>query len=100
VLQSRLAAVLRTPVGAIPVAASLFALAHWPGLYWRGGPGVDGWSPDPWQVAAFTIATLSPLGVMLGTAWWRTRSLLLIVLLHGAIDFLPSLSEFITTWTV
>ncbi len=98
VLQSRLAAVLKSPSGAIPIASILFALAHWPGLYWRGGPGTDGWSTDPWQVAAFTIATLSPLSLMLGTAWWRTRSLLLVVVLHGSVDLLPSLAEFITTW--
>jgi len=98
VLQSRLAAVLRSPAGAIPIASVLFALAHWPGLYLRGGPGTDGWSTDPWQVAAFTIAALSPLSLMLGTLWWRTRSLLLVAALHGAVDFLPSLSEFITTW--
>jgi hypothetical protein len=29
----------------------------------RGGPGVDGWSADPIQVAIFTIATLSPVGL-------------------------------------
>lgn len=98
VLQTRLAAVLGTALGAAPIAAVLFGLAHWPGLYLRGGPGIDGWSTDPWAVAAFTIATLSPLGVMLGVIYWRTRSLWLVVILHGAIDFLPSLPEFITTW--
>ena len=50
------------------------------GIYLRGGPGVDGWSTDPIQVAAFTIATLSPLSVALGLLWARSRSLLLIVL--------------------
>jgi membrane protease YdiL (CAAX protease family) len=98
VLQTRLAAVLGTGLGAAPVAALLFGLAHWPGLYLRGGPGVDGWSTDPVAVAAFTIATLSPLGLMLGIAYWRTRSLWLVVILHAAIDFLPSLPDFITTW--
>lgn len=98
VLQSRLAAVLGSGLAAVPVASVLFALAHWPGLYLRGGPGVDGWSPDPVAVAAFTIATLSPLSLMLGTAWARTRSLLLVVLLHAAVDFLPSLGDFIRVW--
>jgi membrane protease YdiL (CAAX protease family) len=96
VLQSRLAAFLRSPTGAIPVASIVFALAHLPGLYLRGGPGVDGWSTDPVQVAAFTIATLSPLSLFFGFLWWRTRSLLLIVLLHGAIDVLPNMPEFLT----
>lgn len=95
VLQSRVAAVIRSGWGAIPVASLIFALAHAPGLYLRGGPGVDGWSADPIQVAAFTIATLSPVGLFFGTLWWRTRSLLLVVLLHGAIDVLPNLPEFL-----
>ena len=95
VLQSRVTAVIRSAAGAIPVASLIFALAHAPGLYLRGGPGVDGWSADPLQVAAFTIATLSPVGLFFGTLWWRTHSLLLVVLLHGAIDVLPNLPEFL-----
>lgn len=95
VLQTRLAAWLRSPYGAVPIASLIFALAHVPGLYFRGGPGIDGWSTDPWQVAAFTIATLSPLSLFFGIMWVRTRSLLLIVLLHGAIDLLPNLPEFL-----
>lgn len=71
-------------------------MAHLPGLYLRGGPGVDAWSTDPLQVAAFTIATLSPLSLFFGFLWWRTRSLLLVVLVHGAIDVLPNMPEFLT----
>jgi uncharacterized protein len=95
VLQSRMAAFLGSAAAAIPVVALLFALAHAPGLYLRGNPEVDGWSTDPIQVAAFTIATLSPVGLFFGTLWWRTRSLLLVVLLHGAIDVLPNLPRFL-----
>ncbi len=97
-LQSRLSAWLRSPFAAIAITAIVFALAHWPGLYLRGGPDVDGWSTDPLQVAAFTIATLSPLAVMMGVLWERTRSLLLVVLIHGAIDALPNVAEMIRTW--
>jgi membrane protease YdiL (CAAX protease family) len=95
VLQSRMAAFLGSAAAAIPVVALLFALAHAPGLYLRGNAEVDGWSADPIQVAAFTIATLSPVGLFFGTMWWRTRSLLLVVLLHGAIDVLPNLPRFL-----
>jgi membrane protease YdiL (CAAX protease family) len=98
VLQSRLAAVLKTEAGAVVVGASLFALAHAPGLFLRGAPGVDGYSTDPLQVVAFTLASLSPLALLFGTVWARTRSLLLIVLLHAAVDILPSLPPFISTW--
>ncbi|MEO8454610.1 MAG: CPBP family intramembrane glutamic endopeptidase [Sphingomicrobium sp.] len=98
-LQSRLTAWLRSPTTAIVATSLLFGLAHWPGLYLRGGPGVDGWSADPVQVAAFTVATLSPLSLSLGLLWARSRSLLLIVLVHGAIDALPNTADFIRLWS-
>lgn len=98
VLQTRLAAALRSDAGAIVVGALVFALAHAPGLYLRGDPGVDGYSTDPLQVAAFTLATLSPIAILFGVLWMRTRSLLLVVLLHASVDFLPNLSEFIGIW--
>ena len=97
-LQSRLTAWLKSPAAAIVAASLLFGLAHWPGLYFRGGPGVDGWSTDPLQVAAFAIATLAPLSVALGVLWARTHSLLLVALVHGAIDALPATSEFVRVW--
>ncbi|HZE44678.1 MAG TPA: CPBP family intramembrane glutamic endopeptidase [Steroidobacteraceae bacterium] len=98
VLQTRLAAVLESEAGAVVTGALLFALAHVPGLYLRGHPGVDGYSTDPVQVIAFTVAVLSPVALLFGTLWARTRSLLLIVLLHAAVDVLPNLTEFIRTW--
>jgi membrane protease YdiL (CAAX protease family) len=98
VLQTRLAAVLRSEVGAVAIGALIFALAHVPGLYLRGAPGVDGYSTDLLQVVAFTIATLSPIAILFGVLWTRTRSLLLVVLLHAVVDFLPNLAEFLHTW--
>lgn len=97
-IQSRLTAWLRSPAAAIAITSVLFGLSHWPGLYLRGGPDVDGWSTDPIQVAAFTIATLSPLAFSLGLLWARSRSLLLIVIVHGAIDALPNTAAFFRTW--
>src|ERR1700743_1872524 len=99
VLQTRLTAVLKTEAGEALTGAVLFALAHVPGLYLRGHPGVDGYSSDPIQVTAFTIGVLSPVALLFGTLWARTRSLLLIVLLHAAVDVLPNMPEFIRTWT-
>ena len=98
-LQSRLTAWLSSPATAIVVTSILFGLAHWPGLYLRGGPGTDGWSTDPIQVAAYPIATLSPLSVALGLLWARSRSLLLIVLVHGSIDALPNTAELVRIWS-
>ena len=97
-IQSRLAAWLKSPASVIAITSVLFALSHWPGLYLRGGPDVDGWSTDPIQVAAYTIATLSPLAVSLGLLWSRSRSLLLVVIVHGAIDALPHTASFARIW--
>jgi len=60
--------------------------------------GCRWYSTDPVQVIAFTVAVLSPVALLFGTLWARTRSLLLIVLLHAAVDVLPNLTEFIRTW--
>lgn len=97
-LQTRLAAWTGSPVFAILAVSIVFALSHWPGLYLRGGPGTDGWSTNPIQVAAFTIATLTPLSILFGILWQRTRNLILIALIHGAVDALPYTAEFIGIW--
>lgn len=98
-LQSSLAAWLRSPLAAILIASVIFALMHWPGLYLRGGPGTDGWSTDPLEVAAFCIASLSPIAVLFGVLWARTRSLLLLIVVHGAVDALPNAAEMFRAFT-
>ena len=98
VLQTRLAALFKSEWTGIVVTSVLFGLAHAPGLFLRGGPGVDGWSTDPWQVIAYTIATLAPLSLFVGFLYARTRSLLLCALIHASVDVLPNLAEFLKTW--
>ncbi len=98
VLQTRLAAWFKSPVVAILLVSLVFALAHWPGLYFRGMPETDGFSTDPVQMAAFTIATLSPISILFGVMWQRTRSLVLVTLLHGAVNALPFTAEFVKIW--
>lgn len=98
VLQTRLAAFLKSEAGAIVIGALLFALAHVPGLYLRpdtAGDQIAGGLP---QIIAFTIGVLSPIAVLFGLIWARTRSLGLLVLLHASVDFLPNLSEFMHIW--
>ena len=98
VLQTRLSALFKSAWTGIAVTSILFGLAHAPGLFLRGGPETDGWSTDPLQVIAYTIATLAPLSLFFGFLYARTKSLLLVVLLHGMVDVLPNLAEFIRTW--
>ncbi len=98
VLQSRLAAFLRSETGAVVLGALLFGLAHAPGLFLRAGAGEFGAFDHPLHVAAYTVAVLSPTGLFFGLLWARTRSLGLVVLLHVCVDFLPNLPEFVQVW--
>jgi uncharacterized protein len=98
VLQTRLAAWFKSPIAAILLVSLIFALTHVPGLYLRGTPDTDGFSTDLLQVIAFTIATLSPISILFGVLWQRTGNLLLIALLHGAVDALPFTAEFVKIW--
>ena len=98
VLQTRLAAFLKSEAGAIVIGALLFALAHVPGLYLRPDTAGDHLTGGLPQILAYTLGVLSPIAVLFGLIWARTRSLGLLVLLHAAVDFLPNLSEFMHVW--
>ena len=98
VLQTRLTAVFKSFWAGIFITSIIFALVHVPGLYLRGSAETFGTSPDPWQVAAYTVAILSPISVLFGVIWARTRSFLLVVMLHASVDLLPHIADFIKTW--
>lgn len=98
VLQTRLSAFLKSEAGAIIIGALLFALAHAPGLYLRPDTAGDHLAGGLPQVLAYVIGVLSPIAVLFGFIWARTRSLGLLVLLHASVDFLPNLSEFMKVW--
>ena len=93
VLQSRLSAVLGSPAGAVMVSALLFSLAHAPGIYLRGDADTLGRSSDLVRVVAYVVAVFTPIGILYGTIWTRTRSLLLVVLVHAWLSFTPKIAE-------
>lgn len=99
-LQTRASAWLRSDTAGIVVMATLFGLAHAPGYVLRGQHLMEGMdkAPDFLNAAAYSIAVVSPIGLMFGVLWKRTRNLWLLVFLHGWTDLLPNLSEFIRTW--
>lgn len=99
VLQTRLSAWFNSPWAGVFVTSLLFGVVHAPGLFLRGSPDVDGWSTDPRQVIAYTLAVLAPMGLLFGLIYARTKSPLLVVLLHASVDVLPNLAEFIEAWT-
>jgi uncharacterized protein len=97
VIQTRLTAWFNSAWAGVFVTSILFAIAHAPGLFMRGA-GADGSSADVLQVIAYTIAVLAPMGLLFGLIYARTKSLLLVVLLHALVDVLPNMDEFIRTW--
>lgn len=99
-LQARLAAWLRSETAAIAGMSLLFGLAHAPGYVLRGAHLMEGMSsaPDPLTAAAYSIAVVSPVGILFGVLWARTRSLPFVALLHGLTDTVPNLAPFVRTW--
>ena len=98
--QTRAAAWLRSEVAGLVAMAVLFGLAHAPGYVLRGAHAMEGFAeaPDPLTAAAYSIVVVSPIGLAFGVLWSRTRSLALVVLLHGWADLVPNLAEFVRTW--
>jgi len=100
VLQQRIADASGSQTAAILWASLLFGLAHAPGLYLRGGHLMEGVAQTtPIWALAYSIVMIAPVGIVFGVLWARTRSLWLVVLLHGSVDLLPQLAPFIRAWT-
>jgi membrane protease YdiL (CAAX protease family) len=93
-VQTRFAAWMKSEVAGIVAMALLFGLAHAPGYVLRGAHLFEGMdtAPSPLTAAAYSIAIVSVIGLMFGVLWARTRSLLLVVLLHGLTDTIPNLA--------
>ncbi|GAB3088976.1 CPBP family intramembrane glutamic endopeptidase [Lysobacter terrae] len=100
VLQEKLAIATGSQVAAVAWASLLFGLAHAPGLWLRGGHLMEGVAQaTPAWAIAYSIVMIAPAGIAFGVLWARTRSLWLIVPLHGMVDLLPQLAPFIRAWT-
>ncbi len=101
VFQTRATAWLRSEVAGLVAMAVLFGLAHAPGYVLRGAHAMEGFAaaPDPLTAAAYSIVVVSPIGLTFGVLWSRTRSLTLVVLLHGWADLVPNLAEFVRIWS-
>ncbi len=101
VLQQRIADATGSQAAAVLWASLLFGLAHAPGLYLRGAHLMEGASEtSPVWALAWSVVMIAPAGIVFGVLWARTRSLWLIVVLHGTVDLLPQLAPFIREWTV
>lgn len=96
-VQSRLTARLRSPVAGLLGMSVLFGLAHAPGYVLRGAHVMEGMvqRPDALTAAAYALVVVSPVGLAFGVLWARTRSLTLVVVLHGWADLIPNLAPWI-----
>lgn len=100
VLQQKLFEASGSQVAAIAWTSLLFGLAHAPGLYLRGASLMEGIAdPTPGWAIAYSVVMVAPVGIVFGVIWARTRSLWLLVPLHGTVDLLPNLAPFIRAWT-
>lgn len=100
VLQEQIAIASGSQIAAVAWASLLFGLAHAPGLWLRGAHLMEGveHASAGWAIA-YSIVMVAPAGIAFGVLWARTRSLWLIVPLHGMVDLIPQLAPFIRTWT-
>lgn len=100
VLQEQIAIASGSQVAAVAWASLLFGLAHAPGLWLRAGHLMEGvQQASPLWAVAYSIVMIAPAGIAFGVLWVRTRSLWLVVPLHGMVDLLPQLAPFIRAWS-
>ena len=101
VIQTRLAAWLRSETAGIVVMALLFGLAHAPGYYLRNAFAAEGShaAPSLLMCVGYAVVVTSTTGFLFGVLWARTRSLVLVAALHALTDLLPNLADFIRTWS-
>jgi membrane protease YdiL (CAAX protease family) len=90
-LQSRLAALLKSELGGMILMIVIFGLTHAPGLYFRAGETIEalGSSPSPLMAIGYSIVVISVVSWFLGFLWIRTRNLPLLMVVHAAFDLIP-----------
>ncbi len=91
-LQTRLEK-LTHPILAIFISGILFTAWHIPSRFFLAN-GVDGTAGDLPSVLVGTGIPVFIVGTFFGWHWMRYRNLPLLILVHWAIDILPSVSSF------
>lgn len=93
-VQTRLEELMHSKAGGIVMASILFGLVHAPGLYLRtGGTGEDFSKPSLLFAIGYSIVILTPIALFFGYLWTRTRNILVLALVHGALDTVPNVVE-------
>ena len=101
-VQSRLAAWLKSEVSGVVLMSLVFGLAHAPGFIFRGAGAVEGLGANPTALegTAYSIVVLAVSGILFGVMWARTKNLVALMLLHAAGDLLPNFAEFVNVWHI
>ncbi len=99
-LQSRLAALLRSEVAGIVLMSLVFGLVHAPGLYFRPASTLEavGTSPSVLMAVGYSVVVTSVTGFFLGILWARTKNLVALALIHAAADLVPNLAQIVRAW--
>jgi membrane protease YdiL (CAAX protease family) len=99
-IQSRLAATLKSEVSGVVLMSLIFGLAHAPGFIFRHAGEVEGLGSNPsaLDAIAYSIVVLAVSGVTFGVIWARTKNLFAVMLIHAAGDLLPNFGSFVQIW--
>jgi membrane protease YdiL (CAAX protease family) len=99
-VQSQLAATLKSELSGIVVMSLIFGLAHAPGFIFRHAGELEGLGPHPsaLDAVAYSIVVLAVSGIVFGIIWARTKNLSALMIVHAAGDLLPNFSSFVRTW--
>ncbi len=99
-VQSHLAAALKSEVSGVVLMSLIFGLAHAPGFIFRHAGEVEGLGSNPsaFDALSFSIVVLAVSGVTFGVIWARTKNLFAVMLIHAAGDFLPNFGSFVQAW--
>jgi membrane protease YdiL (CAAX protease family) len=99
-VQSHLAAALKSEVSGIVLMSLIFGLAHAPGFIFRHAGEVEGLGSNPsaLDATAYSIIVLAVSGVTFGVIWARTKNLFAVILIHAAGDLIPNFASFAQTW--
>jgi membrane protease YdiL (CAAX protease family) len=99
-VQSHLAAALKSEVSGVVLMSLIFGLAHAPGFIFRHAGEVEGLGSNPsaFDALAYSIVVLAVSGVTFGVIWARTKNLFAVMLIHAAGDLLPNFGSFVHAW--
>jgi membrane protease YdiL (CAAX protease family) len=102
IVQSRLAAWLKSEISGVALMALVFGLAHAPGFIFRRAAEVEGLGANPsaLDAIAYSIVILAPGAIVFGIVWARTKNLFALMIIHAAGDLLPNVAGFVQLFKI